>query len=187
MPAASPEVSSFASRTASSSESRTSTVTVLIRAASLAYAWPSRTSSGATPAPVRALALGGAHEPDRTRREAGPLERWAEDLVDEDGDGAERRAAGAQDAGVQALQELPGDVEGDVRARLEVRPDRADGNAALLHEEAVLEAALADLALEGLELCHAADLGGERFDALLVESQAVERSLVEPACRPLDV
>ena len=35
-----------------------------------------------------AFAVGGAHEPDRSRRQAGALERGTEDVVDERGDRA---------------------------------------------------------------------------------------------------
>ena len=54
---------------------------------------------------------GDADEPDRRRRQARALERGTQHLVDERGDRAQRRAAGAQNGRVQALQQLSGDVE----------------------------------------------------------------------------
>ena len=72
------------------------------------------------------LAVGRAHEADGRRRQGRSLERGAENVVDEHGHGPERGAARAEDGGVEALQELAGDVERHVRARLEGRADDAD-------------------------------------------------------------
>ena len=68
------------------------------------------------------------------------LERRPQHLVDERRDGAERGAARPEHRGVQALQQLPGDVERDVRPRLEVRADRPDRDPPLADDEAVRRA-----------------------------------------------
>ena len=147
----------------------------------------SGTSEGIETSDARALAIGRAHEPDRGRRQPGLLERRAQHVVDERRDGAQRRAARAQDRRVQALQQLAGDVERDVRPRLEVRADGADRDPPLVHDEAVRERARADLALERLERGGRLDLRDELVQARVVEAQPVERPLVETARRSLDV
>ena len=120
-----------------------------------------------------------ADEPDRARRQACTLESRAQHLVDEHGHRAQRGAAGAQDDRVQALQELPGDVERDVRPGLEVRADRADRDPPLADLEAVGQRPRAEVALERLDRCGRRHLFGEALDTLLVKAQPVERRLVE--------
>jgi hypothetical protein len=136
---------------------------------------------------TRPFPVGRTHEPDRPRREGGLLERRSEDAVHELGHGVQRGAACAEDAGVQALEQLSGDVEGDIRASLEVRADDADGDPPLLDEEAVREAALADLALERRQRCEVLYLGGEGLDAAGVQAQPVERPGVEATLGGFDV
>jgi hypothetical protein len=87
------------------------------------------------------------HQSDRLGRKARFLERGAQYVVDEHGDGAESRGAGAQHDGVQALQQLAGDVQRDVRPRLEVRADHADRDPPLRDDQTVGERPAADLAL----------------------------------------
>ena len=58
----------------------------------------------------------------------------------------------------QALQELAGDIERDVGARLEVRADDPDRNSPLAHPETVVERPGIDLALERVERAHGLDL-----------------------------
>ena len=128
-----------------------------------------------------ALAVGRADETDSLRREAGGRERRPEHLVDEDGDRAQRRAPGPQHRCVQALQQLPGDVEGDVRPGLEVRADGADRDPPHRHAEAVLELPTVLVALEWWERGELCELLGQRLDPRRVEPQAVERAGVEPA------
>ncbi len=81
----------------------------------------------------------GASGRGRPRPAAGrcPLERRAQDLVDEDGDGAQRGAARPQHGGVEALQQLARHVESDVRPCLEVRADGPDRDPPLAHVEPV--------------------------------------------------
>ena len=128
---------------------------------------------------ARALAIRRAHEPDRAARKPRVLERGPQHVVDEHGHRAQRGAPGAQDGGVEALQQLPGDVERDVRARLEVRADRADRDPPLADHEPVRERARADLALERRQRGHRLDLRRERVDPALVEPEPVEHPLVE--------
>ena len=124
-----------------------------------------------------AFPLGRADEPDGARRQTGGLERRAERLVDKHGHRAQRGAAGAQDGRVQALQQLTGDVEGDVRARLEVGADGPDRDAPFAHLEAVRERPRIDLALQRLDRRHGLDLGGQPLHPLVVEPQAVRGRL----------
>ena len=132
-----------------------------------------------------ALAVGRAHERDGTRRQPGSLQRRPEDVVDEEGHGSQCRAAGAQDGCVQALEELTGDIEGDVRACLEVGADDADRDPALADLEPVRQRPGIDLALERIDRGDCVDLLRERFDTLVVQLQPVERPLVElPFSRP---
>ena len=91
----------------------------------------------------------------------------------------ERGAAGAQDGRVQALQELPGDVDRDVRPRLEVRADRADRDAPGLDAEPVLERPAILGPLERRQLRELRELIRERGDPRVVEPEPVERALVE--------
>ena len=119
--------------------------------------------------------------PDGTRREPRLLERGPQDLVDEQRDRPERRAARPQDRGVEALQQLAGDVERDVRSGLEVRADGADRDPPLADPEAVLERPRADLALERLDLGDGLDLLGETLEAGVVQAQPVEHPLVDAA------
>ena len=117
--------------------------------------------------------------PTASGRQAGPLERRPQHVVDEHGDRAERRAAGPQHGGVQALQELPGDVERDVRARLEVRADRPDRDPPLADDQAVRERPRADLPLERLDRGRRLDLAGDRLDPPVVEAEPIEHPLVQ--------
>ncbi len=136
---------------------------------------------------ARSLAVGGANEPDRGTRQPGCLEGGPEHVVHEDRDRSERGAAGAEHGGVEALEELSGDVERDVRARLEVRPDGADRDPALRHPQAVLERPRVGLSREGLDLGHRLDLARELLEAGIVEPEAIERPRVEPALRRIAV
>ena len=99
----------------------------------------------------------------------------------------ERGAAGPEHRGVQALEQLAGDVERDVRPRLEVRSDRADRDPPLAHAKPVRERPRVGFALERRELRHDRDLTHETVDAVVVEAQPVERPLVEAAGRGLVV
>ena len=130
-----------------------------------------------------ALAVGRAGEPDGRRRQPRVLERRPEDLVDEHGDRSERRAARAEHGGVQGLQQLPGDVDRDVRPRLEVRADGADRDAAHRDLQAVVELPRVLVALERRQRRELRELLGERVDARGVEPEPVERALVEPVRR----
>ena len=128
---------------------------------------------------ARTLSIRRAHEPDRAARKPGVLERGPQHVVHEHGDSAQSRAPGAQNCGVETLQQLPGDVERHVRPCLEVRADRADRDPPLADHEPVLERARADLALERRQRGHRLGLRRERVDTALVESQPVEHPLVE--------
>jgi len=121
----------------------------------------------------------GADEPDGAGREPARLERRPQHVVDERGHGAERGPAGAQHGRVEALQQLAGDVQGDVRARLEVRADRADGNAPLAHAEPVRQRPRPGLALERLDLGHRLDLARQCLQAGVVEPKPIESALVD--------
>ena len=119
---------------------------------------------------ARALAIGRAHEPDRGRRQPGPVERRTQHVVDERRDGAQRRAARPQYRRVQALEQLPRDVERDVRPGLEVRADGPDRDPPLVHDETVREGARADLALQRLERGCRLHLRDELVQARIVET-----------------
>ena len=134
-----------------------------------------------------AFALRRADEPDRARRESGSFESGTQNLVDEHGHGPQCGAAGPEHRGVQALEQLAGDVERDVRPRLEVRSDRADRDAPLAHAKPVRKRPRVGFALERRELRHDRDLTHETVDAVVVEAQPVERALVEAAGRGLVV
>ena len=124
-------------------------------------------------------AIGRAHEPDRARVDALRLERRSQHLVDQRLDRRERRAAGAEDDRVQALQHLRRDVERHAGPRLEVRPDRPDRDSQLAHLQPVRERSARDLPLERLERRGRLELARERREARLVQAEPVERSLVE--------
>jgi len=64
-----------------------------------------------------------------------PARSRADDEIEQRGGRADRRRPGAQHAGVARLDELRRDVDDDVRARLEVRADHADGAPPLLDDE----------------------------------------------------
>ena len=134
-----------------------------------------------------AFALGRADEPDRAGRESGGFESGAQNLVDKDGHGPQCGAAGPEHRGVEALEQLAGDVERDVRSRLEVRSDRPDRDAPLAHAKPVRERPRAGFALERRELRHDRDLAHEIVHAVVVEAQPVERPFVEAAGRGLVV
>ena len=91
----------------------------------------------------------------------------------------ERRAAGAQDGRVEALQELAGDVEGDVRARLEVRADGADRDAPRLDRSPFSSVHASSARSSGGSAASSASWRRERGDPRLVEPQPVHRPLVE--------
>ena len=93
-----------------------------------------------------------AHEPDRLGRRADIAQRRTQHVVDERRHRRESRRAGAQDARVQALQQLPGHVEGDARPRLEVRADDADRDAAGRDRQPVVERPALDLPFERWQL-----------------------------------
>ena len=133
------------------------------------------------------LAILGAYEADRARRQPRSFERRSQDVVDEHGDRSERRSAGAENRRVQALQELAGDVEGDVRPRLEVRADDSDRHTPLLEAKPVVERPLRHVARERLERGRDRHLLGHRLDAAVVEPEAVEHADVEPSGRRLHV
>ena len=96
-------------------------------------------------------------------------------------DCAERRRAGTQDAGVEALQELAGNVQRHARARFEVRADDPDRDAACTYLQPVLERPALDLALERRQRGQRQQLSPEPRDTGIVEDQPVERSLIELA------
>ena len=129
-------------------------------------------------------AIGRAHEPDRAAVDAFCLQCRSQHLVDQRLDRRERRAARAEDDRVQALQNLGRNVERHPRPRLEVGPDRPDGNAQLAHLQPVRERPARDLPLEGLERRGRLELARERRHALLVETEPVEGAFVERRARP---
>ena len=128
-----------------------------------------------------------ADEPDRVRRQPGLGQRRSKDLVDERGDGAERRAAGPEHGAVQALQQLSCDVDGDVRPRLEVGADDADRDAPLRDLEAVRQCPGRDLAVERRQRRQLAQLLLDRRQALRVEAEPIERTLVELALGGIEI
>ena len=128
-----------------------------------------------------------ADEPHRTRGEAALRERGPKDLVDEHRDGAECRAACPQYGRVQALEQLPGHVERDVRARLEVRADGPDRDPALADAKAVRKRPGVGLALERRDVRKHLELARERLHPRVVEAKSVERPRVETSARLLDV
>ena len=135
---------------------------------------------------ARALAIRGAHESDRRGRKARCLERGAQHVVDEHGDGAERRAAGAEHDGVQALQQLAGDVERDVRPRLEVRADDADRDPPLRDDAGRWRASgCRSRARAASSAAVAWSWRASDVDARVVQPQPVERAFVESARRGL--
>ncbi len=119
---------------------------------------------------TRPIAPGG-----RPRR----LERGPHDVVDEHGDGAQSGGAGAQDARVQALQELRGDVDRNTGPRLERRADDAYRDPPHADDEAVGERARAAVALQRRHIGQSRELGGELRDSAAVEAQPVEHPGVE--------
>ena len=134
-----------------------------------------------------ALTIGRADEPDRPAGQPGALERGPEHVVHECGDRAERGTSRAQDGGVEALQELSGNVERDVRPRLEVRADRADRDPPLAHAQPVRKRPGAGLALERLDPGHRLELAREALDPGVVETQPVERPVVDASPRGVAV
>ena len=127
------------------------------------------------------------HQADRLGRKARFLERGAHHVVDEHGDGAEGGGAGSEHDGVQALQQLAGDVQRDVRPRLEVRADHADRDPPLRDDQAVGERPAADLALERVESRRRQKLALEDGHPSVVQPQPVDRAFVEPARCGFDV
>ncbi len=115
------------------------------------------------------------------------LERRAEYLVDERRHGVQCGAAGAQHRRVEALQELPGDVDRDVRPRLEVRAYGADRNPAHADTQAVLELPAVLVAVERRQRGELCELLAERGDPARIEPQPVECALVEPPRGCLDI
>jgi hypothetical protein len=106
-------------------------------------------------------------------------ERRPQHLVDEHGDRAKGGAAGAEDGRVEALQELPGHVDRDVRARLEVRTDGADRDAPRLDAQTVLQRPRILCPLELRQLRELGELRGNRVDSRVGEAEPVERARVE--------
>ena len=129
----------------------------------------------------RAVARRVAHEPDRLGRCAGVGESRPEHVVDERRDRRESSRAGAEDARVQALQELPGHIERDTRTRLEVRADHTDRDAASRDRQPVVERPAFDLPFERRQLGEGQQLFAQTRDAAVVEPETVERPGVELA------
>ena len=134
-----------------------------------------------------ALAVGRSNEADGAGRQAGGFERRAQHLVDEDRHRTQGGAPGPEHRGIEALEELPRDVQRDVRSGLEVRTDRADRDAALAYLETVGQRPGGDLALERRDLRRPVHLLGETLDPARIQTEPVEQAVVEPALGILDV
>jgi hypothetical protein len=120
-----------------------------------------------------------SHETDRFARQSGIRECRAEHLVHEHRDRSEGGAARAKDDAVQRLEQLSGDVNGDVRPRLEVRADGADRDTQDRDAESVLELPRIFGTLERRQRRELRKLLAERGNARIIESQTVERTFVE--------
>src|SRR5206468_1860609 len=110
-----------------------------------------------------------------------------EHLVHENRHGAECSAACPQDSSVETLEQLAGDVESDIRTRLEVCAHDADRNPALAHAETVRERPGRILRSEGLEARQCGRLSREQLQALLVELQSIARTFIEALAGRIDV
>jgi hypothetical protein len=128
---------------------------------------------------LRAGAFRRAHETDCGTGQTGFVESRPQHLVDEHEHGPESRSARPEDDRVAALQHLRGDVDGDVRPRLEVRSDDSDRDAPLGHFEAVRQPPGANLALDPVERGGRAQAVGDAPEPAVVEPEPVERAGVE--------
>ena len=126
------------------------------------------------------LALGRAHKPDRCRWQAGPLQPRAQHVVDQHGHRAQRRRAGPQHRCIEAFQQLAGDIESDIRARLEVRADRPDRHAPLAHAQTVCKRPRRHLALQRRQSRGHLQPASQPLDPRLVQAKPVEHALVQP-------
>ena len=133
------------------------------------------------------LSIGRADEPDGAGRQAGSLEGGAQDVVHEHGHRAQRGSACAEHGRVQALQELAGDVQSDVRSGFEVRADDADRDPTLRDLETVLQRPGRDLALERLDRRDGLDLLRQGVDTRAVQAQTVDHPVVEPVLGGFDI
>ncbi len=135
------------------------------------------------------LPVGGADELEGAGVEPGGGHGRPDDVVEQGGGGAQGGGAGAQHAGVAGLEQLGGDVEGDVGPGLEVGPDDPDRDAALGQRQAGGEAGAGQLAQVGLlgrerRVGEQADLPGHLGDPGLVELEPVQQAAAEAGRLP---
>jgi hypothetical protein len=125
-------------------------------------------------------ALRCADEPDALARQTGLLECWPQHLVDERRDRGQRCAARAEDDGVPTLEDLRGDVDRNVRPGLEVRADNTDQHAPLGDLEPVRKPPRPNLPLERRERSRRLQSRRRCFHALLIETQPIKGSRIQP-------